>query len=106
MIKKLFAITLAATSLQSTEACTNVIISTEASADGATLLGDNDDTAKRFGAVTHFAAATWPEGSTRDIYDFEGGFFRGVIAQPSKTVCIKCPVEVTIIIYFCCCCQI
>jgi dipeptidase len=106
MIKKLFAITLAATSLQSTEACTNVIISTEASADGATLLGDNDDTAKRFGAVTHFAAATWPEGSTRDIYDFEGGFFRGVIAQPSKTVCIKCPVAVTIIIYFCCCCQI
>ncbi len=55
------------------------------SADGNTLLGDNDDSAKRFGAVTHFEAADWPYGSYRDIYDFEGGFYRGRIEQPSRT---------------------
>lgn len=67
-------------------ACTNILVSTSASTEGGALLGDNDDTAKRFGGVTHFAAAAWPQGATRDIYDFETGVFRGVISQPAHTV--------------------
>ena len=68
------------------EACTNILVTQSASYDNTALLGDNDDTAKRFGAVTHFPAASWPEGSTRDIYDFETSVYKGKIAQPSKTV--------------------
>lgn len=56
-----------------------------ASDDGTVLLGDNDDSAKRFGGVTHFPAAVWPEGSTRAIYDFETGVYVGEIPQPEKT---------------------
>jgi hypothetical protein len=66
--------------------CTNIIVSSTASSESGVLLGDNDDTAKRFGAVTHFEANIWPDGATREIYDFETSVFKGVIAQPSKTV--------------------
>lgn len=67
-------------------ACTNILVTNQASVDGNALLGDNDDTAKRFGAVTHFPAATWPAGSTRAIYDFEQSYYRGAIAQPERTL--------------------
>jgi hypothetical protein len=60
-------------------ACTNIIVTSSASNEGGALLGDNDDTAKRFGAVTHFEAATWPPGSTRNIFDFETSVFKGVV---------------------------
>ena len=62
------------------------MVTKSASVEDGALLGDNDDTAKRFGAVTHFEAASWPPGSTRDIYDFETGVYRGAIAQPPQTV--------------------
>lgn len=67
-------------------ACTNIIVTHSASDDGTVLIGDNDDTAKRDGGVTHFEAAVWPPGSTRDIYDFETSVYVGVIAQPAKSV--------------------
>ena len=65
--------------------CTNILVTLTASDDGTVLLGDNDDSAKRFGGVTHFPAAVWPEGSTRAIYDFETGVYVGEIPQPEKT---------------------
>ena len=86
MMRNLFASALALTSLGLTFSCSNILVTNKASSDGSALLGDNDDTAKRFGAVTHFPAASWPKGSTRDIYDFEQSYYRGSINQPSKTV--------------------
>ena len=69
------------------QSCTNVIVSHGASNDGNIMIGDNDDTAKRFGGVTHFAAVDKiEEGATRDIYDFETSVFMGVISQPGKTL--------------------
>ena len=68
-----------------TESCTNILVTNMASTDGTALLGDNDDTAKRDGGVVHFAAADWPEGATRSVYDFETSEYRGEIAQPSHT---------------------
>jgi len=70
----------------STLACTNILITPTASTDGNAMIGDNDDTSKRFGGVTHFAAADWPPGSTRAIYDFETSVYLGVIEQPTKTL--------------------
>ncbi len=86
-MKKILLSTLASVAMDISEACTNILVTNSASSDGSALLGDNDDTAKRFGAVTHFDAAVWPEGSTRDIYDFETSVYKGVISQPAKTVC-------------------
>lgn len=77
---------MASVAFKFTGACTNIIVTNSASSDGGALLGDNDDTAKRFGAVTHFDAAEWPAGSTRAIYDFETAVYKGVIAQPAKTL--------------------
>ena len=83
----LFLVTLMSTAVELMEACTNIMVTNAGTTDGrAALLGDNDDTAKRFGGVTHFDAGEWPEGATRDIYDFETSIFRGVISQPTKTV--------------------
>lgn len=65
-------------------ACSNVLVTPSASADGNAMIGDNDDTAKRFGGVTHFAAADRPEGSTRAIYDFESAEYRGEIEQSGR----------------------
>lgn len=66
--------------------CSNVLVTPSASTDGNAMIGDNDDSAKRFGAVTHFAAGEWPAGSTRAIYDFETSEYRGSIEQPAKTL--------------------
>ncbi len=68
-----------------TLACTNILVTNRASQDGTSLIGDNDDTAKRDGGVVHFAAGDWPEGATRAVYDFETSEYRGDIAQPSHT---------------------
>jgi dipeptidase len=67
-------------------ACSNILVTPSASSDGNAMIGDNDDSSKRDGGVVHFEAADWPEGSTRQIFDFESGAFRGVIAQPSATL--------------------
>ena len=66
-------------------ACTNFLVTPLASTDGNAMIGDNDDTSKRFGGVTHFAAGDWPEGSTRAIYDFESASYTGELPLPSNT---------------------
>ena len=37
--------------------CSNILVSSGASYDGNILVGDNDDSAKRHGLVTHFDGA-------------------------------------------------
>lgn len=66
-------------------ACSNVLITPAASSDGNAMIGDNDDSAKRMGGVTHFSAGEWKSGATRAIYDFETSVYRGEVAQPSTT---------------------
>ena len=84
--KALLLVFISASQWERSWSCTNIIVSSAASTEGGVLIGDNDDTAKRFGAVTHFAAAIWPEGSTRSIYDFETSVSKGEIPQPPKTL--------------------
>jgi len=65
--------------------CTNVLVTPGASADGVAMIGANDDSSKRHGLVTHFAAEDHPEGAMRDVWHFETGEFMGQIPQPKHT---------------------
>ena len=66
-------------------ACTNLIVSPGASENGASLLGDNDDSGSRHGLVTHFAGGNHVSGSQREIWHFETGHYLGSIPQPART---------------------
>lgn len=63
------------------DSCTNILVSKEASESNAALLGDNDDASKRFGHVTRFPTRRTKTSDRREIYDFEGGFYRGSIPE-------------------------
>eukprot|EP01046_Picozoa_sp_COSAG06_P095928 COSAG06_NODE_42035_length_385_cov_0.958042_1_plen_100_part_01 len=65
--------------------CSNIIVSPGASADGSSLLGDNDDSGSRHGLVTHFGAANHSAGALREVYHFETGECLGAIPQPAHT---------------------
>ena len=47
--------------------CSNILVSSGASYDGNILVGDNDDSAKRHGLVTHFDGAHHPGNVARCI---------------------------------------
>eukprot|EP00966_Prymnesium_polylepis_P027468 635072-Prymnesium_polylepis.1 len=79
------ALCLLATQLHLARACSNILVTPGASKDGSALVGDNDDSSKRHGLVTRFAAADHAAGDVREIWDFEAGTLNGVIAQPKHT---------------------
>jgi dipeptidase len=66
-------------------ACSNILVTPGASADGTAMVGDNDDASSRHGLVTHFDAGDWPAGTKRPVYDFESSRYLGEIDQPEKT---------------------
>ena len=67
------------------DACSNILVTSGASSDGSALVGDNDDSSKRHGLVTRFAAADHAAGAVREVWDFESGLLNGVIPQPAHT---------------------
>ncbi|MCR5709596.1 MAG: C69 family dipeptidase [Bacteroidales bacterium] len=67
------------------DACTNVIITKGASADGSCMVTYAADSHQLFGELYFHRAADWPAGSMKDIYDWDGGFFRGRIPQIPHT---------------------
>ena len=65
--------------------CSNILVTPSASADGVALVGDNDDSSKRHGLVTHFPAANHSAGAVREIWDFDTGELNGVIPEAAHT---------------------
>tara|TARA_B110001452_G_scaffold245314_1_gene229915 strand:+ start:79 stop:474 length:396 start_codon:yes stop_codon:yes gene_type:complete len=66
-------------------ACSNILVTPGASTDGSALVGDNDDSSRRHGLVSHWPAADHPAGAMREIWDFDSGEFNGKIPQPKHT---------------------
>lgn len=66
-------------------ACSNILVTPAASADGTALVGDNDDSSKRHGLVAHFAASDHAPGAMREVWDFEKGTLNGLIPEPNHT---------------------
>jgi len=68
-----------------TYACTNFLITKGASTDGSTMISYAADSHVLYGELYHWPAATWPEGSMLDIYEWDTGKYLGQIKQVSET---------------------
>ena len=78
-----FALSMAAT--LKTDACTNIIVTKGASADGSVLVSYAADSHALFGELYFAPAADWKSGATRKIYDWDSGRYLGEIPQPAHT---------------------
>lgn len=69
-------------------ACTNFLISKGASADGSTMITYHCDAHTFYGELYYWPAKDYPKGTLRDIYEWDGGTFRGRIKQVPHTFAI------------------
>lgn len=67
------------------DACTNVIVTKGASADGSILVSYAADSHTLFGELYFAPAADWKPGDTRKIYDWDSGKYLGEIEQVPHT---------------------
>ena len=78
------ALLVLATSGLLAEACTNILVSKGASADGSTQIAYNADSGSLYGSLGHYPAQDHPPGSVRDIWDWDGSFFLGSIPEVGR----------------------
>ena len=80
----LIAASLLASTVQS-PACTNIIVTKGASADGSCMVSYLADSHQLYGELYHWPAANWPAGAMLDIYEWDTGKFLGQIPQVAHT---------------------
>ena len=66
-------------------ACTNFLITKGASTDGSCMISYAADSHVLYGELYHYPAKDWPAGTMLDVYDWDGGMFRGQIPQVAHT---------------------
>ncbi|MDI6779926.1 MAG: C69 family dipeptidase [Bacteroidota bacterium] len=66
-------------------ACTNLLITKGASADGSTMITFSADSYNFYGELYHFPAVKYHEGAMLDIYEWDTGKFLGRIKQARET---------------------
>ena len=87
-MKKVFTAILALVlvfSFGKANACTNFLITKGASTDGSCMISYAADSHVLYGELYHYPAADWPAGAMRDVYDWDGGMFRGRIPEVAHT---------------------
>ncbi|WP_297093592.1 C69 family dipeptidase [uncultured Draconibacterium sp.] len=70
---------------QTSNACTNFLISKGATIDGSTMITYAADSHTLYGELYHQPAADHPEGAMRKIYEWDTGIYLGEIPQPAHT---------------------
>lgn len=80
-----FAIVLSFSFSFQTFACTNFLITKGASVDGSTFISFSADSHVLYGELYHWPAATYPEGTMLDIYEWDTGEYLGQIPQAQQT---------------------
>ena len=73
MKKILLSVICALASFVAADACTNFIVGKKASADGSVFISYSADSYGMSGFVAHFPAAVHPEGTMREIYNWDSG---------------------------------
>ena len=71
--------------VSTSQACTNILVSGGAAADGHSHISYNADDSDLYGALSHWPAAKHTNGSQRDIYSWDLGIYLGEIPQPPAT---------------------
>ena len=66
-------------------ACTNFLITKGASTDGSCMISYAADSHVLYGELYHYPAKDWPAGAMLDVYDWDGGMYRGQIPQIAHT---------------------
>ena len=87
-MKKVFSAILALAlvfSFGKANACTNFLITKGASADGSCMISYAADSHVLYGELYHYSAQDWPAGAMLDVFDWDGGMFRGQIPQVAHT---------------------
>lgn len=67
------------------EGCSNIIVSTGASADSSTIVAYNADSGGVYGMLYHYPADTHESTDMREVYDWDTGVYLGQIPEASKT---------------------
>uniref|UniRef100_A0A7S1L7R2 Dipeptidase n=1 Tax=Alexandrium catenella TaxID=2925 RepID=A0A7S1L7R2_ALECA len=67
------------------DACTNLIVTKGASADGSSIFSYTADSGSLYGTLGHYPAGKHPAGSRRKIYDWDSGRYLGEIEEASET---------------------
>ena len=70
---------------QDAGACTNILVTKGASADGSCMISYAADSHTLFGELYFHPASSWPEGSMLDIYEWDTGKYLGQIPQVRHT---------------------
>lgn len=87
-MKKVFTAILALAlifSFGKANACTNFLITKGASTDGSCMISYAADSHVLYGELYHYPATDWPAGAMLDVYDWDGGMYRGQIPQVAHT---------------------
>jgi dipeptidase len=71
--------------LASADACTNLLVTPTASADGSSMVAYNADSAALHGALSHWKGGPHPAGAMRDVYSWDLGKYLGSIPEVEKT---------------------
>lgn len=66
-------------------ACTNFLITKGASVDGSVMISYSADSHVLYGELYYWPAATYPEGTMMDVYEWDTGKFLGKIEQATQT---------------------
>lgn len=80
-----FVFMLLALAASAASACTNFLVGKKASKDGSVFISYSADSYGMSGFVAHFPAAVHPEGTMRDVYDWDSGVFLGQIPEAKVT---------------------
>eukprot|EP01039_Chlorochromonas_danica_P003651 gene3651-3997_t len=67
------------------KACSNLIVSPQASADGSAMVAYNADSGTLYGSLYHYPAADHGPGAMRDVFDWDTGNYLGQIPEASHT---------------------
>ena len=73
------------TGLQTSNGCTNFLVTKGAAADGSTMITYAADSHTLYGELYFQPAKDYPAGAMRDIYEWDTGKFLGRIPQPAHT---------------------
>lgn len=67
------------------QACTNVLVTKGASADGSNMISYAADSHQLFGELYYLAGAAHRPGERRTVHDWDSGRYLGEILQPART---------------------
>jgi dipeptidase len=72
-------------SIQSGDACTNLLITNGASVNGSSMVSYSADSHTRYGTLVHYPAKTYPKGSMVKIFEWGKDRYLGEIPQVEQT---------------------